>query len=214
MLSTQSDYFFDYHEPSVKALIEKIELLPDAREKVIALYYFVRDKWRYNPYIVSFRKEDYKVSRLIHRSDGNCLTKSLILIGLYRACGIPANLLLAKVKNHIAVERLTEKFGTTEMAPHGMVNVQVDGNWFKCSPAFNKELCEIYHVDPLEFDGESDSIFQEFNKEGKEFMEYTENYGEFEEVPIQKIKEIFISTYPELMKAVDGDYFDISKLAF
>ena len=34
-----------------------------------------------------------------------------------------------QVKNHIAVERLTEKFGSNELTPHGMVNVQLNGQW-------------------------------------------------------------------------------------
>ena len=40
-------------------------------------------------------------------------------------------------------------------------------------------------VEPLGFDGENDSIFQEFNNEGSVFMEYLEDYGHFEDVPLE-----------------------------
>jgi hypothetical protein len=70
------------------------------------------------------------------------------LIAGFRALGILARLQLGKVKNHIGVVRLTEKFGTNELIPHGMVNVNLNNRWLKVSPAFNKSLCRMYNVFP------------------------------------------------------------------
>jgi hypothetical protein len=90
--------------------------------------------------------------------------------------------------------------GTDKLAPHGMVDIYIEGKWLKTSPAFDKGTCEKYNVKPLEFDGENDSVFQEFNNDGNEFMEYLEDYGHFESVPTEKIAEIFINTYPDFFK--------------
>jgi len=110
------------------------------------------------------KKEEYKASYFATQKEGHCIGKSVILMAGFRALGIPCKLVLAKVTNHIAVEVLTKKLGTNEIAPHGYVSVFLEDKWVKCSPAFNKELCELQNLDPLDFNGEEDSIFQEFDR--------------------------------------------------
>ena len=138
-----------------------------------------------------------------------------MLIACLRALGIPARIQLAKVKNHIAVEHLTEKLGTNELSPHGMVNIYLDGKWRKASPAFNAELCERCKVAPLDFDGVEDSVFQEYNREGQEFMEYLEDYGHFEDLPYDFILRNFQEQYPELSRHLEGktviDWAEVGK---
>ena len=143
-------------------------------------------------------QEHYIASTIYHKKEAHCIDKAILLIAGLRALNIPARLHLAKVSNHIAAERLEEKLGTNELAPHGLVDVYYNGVWRKCSPAFNKELCEFYHVDVLDFDGTQDSVLQEYNKDDKRFMEYLEDYGNFEDVPLAYIKDVFRQNYPEL----------------
>ena len=201
----QATYYFDYEDEEIQKLITAFDkaTLSD-QEKTIGIYTKVRDDWRYDPYNISISKEKYKSSYLAKRTTGNCVEKSIILIACLRAMGIPARLHLGKVKNHIAVERLIEKFGTNELTPHGMVNVYLDGKWLKLSPAFNKTLCDKFCVAPLDFDGENSSFLQQFNKDGSRFMEYTEDYSSFEDVPIDfmvgKLKEY----YPHIFDTNDG----------
>ncbi len=189
-----STYFFDIESDVIQALVAdyKGEELSH-KEKTIALYNKIRDDWWYDPYSISLTKENYKASAIGKKTKGNCVEKSIILIACLRALGIPARLHLGKVKNHIAVEKLTEKFGSNELTPHGMVNVYLNGEWLKMSPAFNDKLCEKFNVEPLEFDGENNSFLQQYNGEGSLFMEYVDDYGYFEDVPlnfmIQKLKE-------------------------
>ena len=121
----------------------------------------------------------------------------MILIALLRALGIPARLHLAKVQNHIGVERLVEKLGTTELAPHGFIEIQLDNKWVKATPAFNKSLCEMLRVEPLDFDGVNDSIFQAYDG-GKKFMDYLEDYGHFEDLPFEFIVNVFTTHYGHL----------------
>ncbi len=181
-------YFFDFENEHIQNLIQ--EFKSDSiseKEKAIQVYLKIRDGWRYNAYRINFNKEAFRASEISQRSEGHCLDKAVLLTTCLRGLGIPARVHLAKVRNHIAVEKLTEKFGTNELTPHGMVDIFLDGKWVKSSPAFNTSLCEKCNVMPLDFDGEKDSIFQEFNQDGKEFMEYVEDYGHFEDLPLDFI---------------------------
>ncbi len=194
-----STYFFDFENKVIQNLIQPFQSADwSDEEKAIACYLKVRDHWWYNAYQISFTKEKWKASVIAQKKDAHCLDKSIILISCLRALGIPARLQLAKVKNHIAVERLIETFGTNELTPHGMVNLYLGGKWLKVSPAFNAQLCEKCGVAPLNFDGKNDSVFQEYNNAGKEFMEYLEDYGHFEDVPLAFIINNLKEHYPKL----------------
>ena len=167
-------------------------------ETAIIIYNYVRDNWRYNPYEISLEEKEFKSSYLSGREEGHCIDKAILYIAGLRALDIPARLRLAKVSNHIAAERLEAKLGTNELAPHGLVDVYYNERWNKCSPAFNKELCDMYNVEVLDFDGTEDSILQEYNKDNKKFMTYLDDYGHFEDVPLSDIKTIFKKHYPKL----------------
>ncbi|MEW7291766.1 transglutaminase-like domain-containing protein [Aquimarina sp. 2304DJ70-9] len=192
--------YFDYETDEIQKIVKefKTDRLTD-KEKAEQLYLKIRDEWKYDPYTISLLKEAYKASYVAKKTTGHCVDKSILLIACLRAVGIPARIHLAKVKNHIAVERLTEKFGTNELTPHGMINVYLNGKWLKASPAFNASLCKMCNVAPLEFDGENDSILQEFNNEGNVFMEYLEDYGHFEDVPVDFMLNNMKEHYPEII---------------
>jgi len=193
-------YYFDYKSKTIQELISEIKPIDSDTKKIEQLYLKVRDGWRYSPFVIGLTEQDYKASTIYNKKEAHCIDKAILLIAGLRAIGIPARLHLAKVSNHIATERLEEKLGTNELAPHGLVDVFCDGQWFKCSPAFNKELCDKYNVDVLDFDGTEDSVLQEYNKDYKKFMEYLDDYGHFEDVPLDDIKSIFQKHYPELYK--------------
>lgn len=201
----KSSSLLDFESLEIQQIISefKTEKLNN-KQKAIEIYLKVRDNWRYNPYKISFDEESYKASTIAKKSEGHCIDKSIILTACLRALNIPARLHLAKVKNHIGVERLIEKFGTNELTPHGMVDIFINGKWLKVSPAFNIELCNKYNIAPLDFDGENDSVFHEYDKEGNVFMEYLEDYGHFEDVPTSFMFENLINNYPRLFKHYKG----------
>ena len=198
-------YFFDFENEEIQKLIStyKTESISD-KDKTIEIYNFVRDNWRYDPFSISLLKENYKASSIAKRTSGNCVEKSILLIACLRGLEIPARLHLGKVKNHIAVERLIEKFGTNELTPHGMVNAFLNGKWLKMSPAFNATLCKKFKVAPLEFDGENDSFLQQFNSEGTKFMEYTDDYGYFKDVPLEFMLNNLKEHYPQIFDTNDS----------
>jgi len=170
------------------------------KEKAIAIYYKVRDGWKYNPYHINFNSDKLKASLLIQKEEGHCIDKAVILIALARAAGIPARLCLAKVRNHIATEKLEEELGTNILVPHGYAELWIEDKWVKATPAFNEELCTHLKVAPLEFDGETDSVFQEYDRSGADFMEYIEEYGHFEEVPIDLMYDLMKEHYPAIFE--------------
>jgi len=190
-------FFFDYSSPQIQNMVEDFRDLSDT-QKIEQLYLKVRDGWRYNAYTIGLTEGHYKASTILEKPEAHCIDKAILYIAGLRALGIPARLRLAKVSNHIAAERLEAKLGTNELAPHGLVDVYCKDQWKKCSPAFNKELCDMYHVDVLDFDGTEDSILQEYNKDRKKFMSYLDDFGHFEDVPLDYIKHIFKSHYPQL----------------
>ena len=200
----EPSYFFDFESDLVQNLISEFkDGSISEKQKAIVLYTKVRDNWKYDPYTISLTKETYRASNIIKKPSGNCVEKSILLIACLRGLGIPARLHLGKVKNHIAVKRLTEKFGSNELTPHGMVNVLLDDKWLKISPAFNASLCEKLNVQPVGFDGENHCTLQQYNSEGSRFMEYTADYGHFEDVPLEFMLCNIKEHYPHIFDTGD-----------
>lgn len=200
----EETYYLNYQCPEIQQIISEFTDLKSAKEKAVALYLKIRDNWRYNPYHFSFSNERYQASFIASKENGHCIDKAILMVACARALEIPARIHLAKVKNHIGVERVIEKFGTDELTPHGMVNLFINDKWLKISPAFNKELCLKCNVATLEFDGENDSLFQQFDKEGNKFMEYLDDYGHFADIPFEFIIENFTKNYPQIVKKYAG----------
>jgi transglutaminase-like putative cysteine protease len=193
---------FDYSSKAIKDLIKKINGADSSNTKLefaIKAYYYIRDTWPYNPYRFSLIENDWKASEICTHKTGHCLDKAVLLISVLRAKKIPARLGLAKVKNHIAVEDIIEKFGNDVLVPHGYVEIFLNDTWVKATPAFNKTLCKKLNVSPLAFDGVNDSLFQSYDTSGKkEFMEYLEDYGTFDHVPLPYMFDLMKETYPLL----------------
>lgn len=198
---TDETFHFDLSNEKIQSAVSFLNSEGPLTHKEFAIkaYLYVRDNWPYYPYRFSLINEDWKASELIGHNKGHCIDKVVILIAILRAAQIPARLGLAKVKNHIAVDQIVEKFGSDVLVPHGYIEIYLDSKWIKATPAFNKELCKLLNVHPLEFDGETDSVFQEFDQTGNQvFMEYLEDYGTFNEVPLPLMLELMRTHYPKI----------------
>lgn len=205
MTYLESSYFLDFESKIIQNLISEFKnenLTPN--QKAIGIYTKVRDGYKYDPYHISLQENNYRSSVIAKKQTGNCVDKSILLISCLRGLNIPARLHLGKVKNHIAVDRLIEKFGSNELTPHGMVDVYLNNTWLKMSPAFNASLCEKFKVAPLEFDGKTSSYLQAYNSDGNLFMEYTQDYGFFEDVPLDFMKQNLKTHYPHIFDTKDN----------
>jgi transglutaminase-like putative cysteine protease len=168
------------------------------REKVVALYYAVRDDIMYDPYHIILTPAAISASKTLDRHSGYCIEKSLLLAACGRVWGIPSRLGFSIVQNHLSSEKFVKMLRSDKFVFHGYNEFLLDGKWVKCTPAFNKALCERFGTTPLEFDGVHDSIFQEFSPDGKHYMEYLHEYGQFDDLPY----DLFVSElkvhYPHL----------------
>lgn len=167
----------------------------DPVSKAVKLYYAVRDGIWYDPYTPFYLPEHYRASNILKSGRGFCIRKASLLCALGRASGIPSRLGFANVRNHLATKQLIEYLGTDLFVYHGYVEFFLENKWVKATPAFNKELCERHKVWPLEFDGRDDSLFQPYNTEKKQFMEYVEDLGIFADVPVDLIVQAWEGAY-------------------
>ncbi len=161
----------------------------DPITKAVKLYYVVRDAIWYDPYIPFYRPEHYRSSHVLTNGRAFCIGKAGLLCALGRACGIPARVGFADVRNHLATRQLLDYLGSDIFAFHGFTEFYLEGRWVKATPAFNIELCRKAKVTPLEFNGKEDSIFQPYNEEKKLFMEYLKDHGAFADIPVDRIVE-------------------------
>jgi len=175
----------------------------DLREQAVRLYYAVRDGLRYNPWRVILTREAFKASAVATRDPAegaHCIDKANLLAAAARVCGIPSRLHYANVRNHIGTEKLAQLLETDLLVYHGYVGLFLDGRWVAATPAFNKELCEHLDVAPLDFDGRSDSVFQQFDRAGGRFMEYVTDHGHSPEIPFDDMLAAWKQHYPFLSK--------------
>ena len=197
---TQTD-FFDYQHPALHEFsAQHVTPKMSKRETAVALYYAVRDAIQYNPYVFDPAANTFSASHCLLAGQSYCIPKAILLGALCRLNGIPARLGLADVKNHLSSPQLIEYLQSDIFVMHGYIELCIDGNWVKATPAFNKALCERMGVAPLEFNGREDSIFHEFNGAGQQAMEYLTEYGSFTDVPHGFIVSQVAMAYPHLAK--------------
>ena len=178
-----------------------------AREKAVSLYYAVRDEFRYDPYRIDLNPEAMKASSLLARGYGFCIAKAVLLAAAARVQGIPARLGFADVRNHLTTKRLRQSMGTDVFVYHGFAELLIEGGWVKATPAFNKALCERFGVAALDFDGVNDSVFQPFDDQGNQYMEYLRDHGRHADLPLDALRLAFEAAYPRLMS---GGVCDLS----
>ncbi len=179
-------YFIDSDHPAVIAYTREVcDGEQDLRRCAIKLFYAIRDGWRYDPGVVSLKKEDLKASHLLSKDSGYCVEKAVLLAACARAAGIPSRLHFANVTNHIGTERIEKILGTRVLVFHGYTELYLQGQWVAATPAFNRSLCEKLGVSILEFDGVHDAVFQEYDPDAGKFMEYLHDYGSFDDLPYE-----------------------------
>ena len=196
---TQPTYYINSDHPTVQEFVAKnSDPEKSAKENAIQLYYAVRDGIWYDPDASGLAPEQLTASYVLDRGTGHCVEKAVILAACARAIGIPARLEFFDVKNHIASQKLLDHLQSDIFAFHGLTQLYIDGKWVKTTPAFNAKLCEKFSVVPLEFDGQTDSQFQEFDANGGKFMEYLHEYGTFDDMPRELFIGVLIKHYPHL----------------
>lgn len=173
-------------------------------ERAVKLYYAVRDRVRYEIYGADLSRDGLRASHVARAGTGMCIHKAVLYAAALRAIGIPSRLVLADVRNHLASDRLQTLLGGDVFHYHCLTSVHLSGQWVKATPAFNKILCRLYGLAPLEFDGTADSIYHPFDLKGRKQMEFLRNHGEFEDLPYELVSNGLRAAHPQLFAEKDS----------
>lgn len=191
--------FLNFKDPLFDAFTASIDPAKSPKEIAVDLYFLVRDGFMYDPYHLDLRYESLKATHVIGKRRAWCVEKSTLLAACARKFNIPSRLGYAVVTNHIGVEKLVSYLRRNEIVFHGYTELFIDGKWIKCTPSFDKNICRMMDVEPLDWDAETDSMFQEYKK-GEKYMEYIHFYGEFSDVPIELMNAEMKKYYPHLFE--------------
>ena len=186
----------DADHPAVTDFAQRHARGQTGAERAVSLYLAVRDAIRYDPYRIDLSPHGMRASTALRQGHGWCVPKAVLLAAVARAAGIPARLGFADVKNHLSTEKLRQTMGTDVFVWHGYTELWIDGAWRKATPAFNLSLCEKFGLLPLDFDGVNDSLYHPFDRAGQRHMEYVNERGPFDDLPLADIRASFASVYP------------------
>ena len=180
--------FVDSNDPDVRAFAQEATAgAGDAVSRAVRLYYAVRDGVLYDPYYVGEAGSFFRASDCLRARRGFCIPKAALLAAVGRAVGVPTRVGYADVRNHLSTKKLIDLVGGDVFYWHGFTELHLEGRWVKATPAFNLSLCERFGVRPLEFDGRHDSLFHEFDRDGRRHMEYLREHGSYADVPYDTI---------------------------
>lgn len=191
--------YLNFRDPKFDQFVQSISRSLTKKELAVDLYFLVRDAFLYDPYHLDISEKGLIGSNVLSKKRAWCVEKAILLAACSRKFNIPSRLGFAIVTNHIGVEKLTSYLKRPEIVFHGYVELYIEEKWVKCTPSFDKQICRIANVSPLDWGGEEDSMFQEFDKDRK-FMEYLHFYGEFDDVPIELMNREMKKYYPHLFE--------------
>lgn len=197
-------YLDSDHERVISYAREHTRGIPTRKDQALALYYAIRDGFRYNPYILDLSTEGLKASNLTRRNYGYCVEKAALLAASARVLGIPSRVGFANVTNHLGFDKYVEILRSNVLVFHGYTDLYINRQWVKATPAFNRTLCHKLNVPPLDFNGEEDSIFQPYNQEGGGYMEYVTDHGVFNDIPRERMINALQHQYPHLFTGEKG----------
>lgn len=192
--------FLDHGQPPVRDFVQRaLDGVGDAPiDKAIALHYAVRDQIHYEVYDADLSRSGLRASAIITRGMGFCVHKSIVYAAACREAGVASRIVLTDVRNHLASARLRELVGGDIFRFHALNSVHLDGKWVRATPVFNKLLCRLYGITPLEFDGRSDSMSHPYDTKGRRYMEFLHEYGEFDDFPYELVVEGIRAAHPKL----------------
>ncbi len=198
-------------ECEAKSIKEKAQELTKGEENIVEkakrLFYFVRDEIKYNPYSPFYLLEHYRASNILLRGEGFCVQKAALLAALARATGIPARLRFADIRNYIVPDKLVQSMGTNLFTYHGYDELYIGGRWVKATPSFDIKMCQENRIIPVEFDGKNDAVLHSHNQDGKLHIEYINDHGHYQDVPLEEILAAWIKAYgPERVEQFKMNY--------
>ncbi len=180
--------FIDCDHPSIREFANHvISRSNSAADRVIALYYRVRDEIRYDVYINYTDPKSFRASSVLAAERGFCVGEAAVYSACCRMIGIAVRVGHADVKKHITFSRLHALMRSNVFRWHAFVERRLGYDWIETTPAFDLSLCERVGFSPLEFDGQTDPLLPPCDADGERRMEYLGWRGSFADVPFETI---------------------------
>lgn len=196
----RSTEFLDHEHPAVSRFADEAAgPSGSAVDRIVRLYYAVRDGLAYEVYDADLSRRGLVASTIVSRGRGFCLQKSILFAAAARRLEVPSRLVFADVRNHLASDRLQEVVGG-DVFHHCLAEVHLEGRWVKATPVFNRLLCQLYGMKPLEFDGLSDSLYHPFDQHGRQHMEFLRHYGHYDDVPYNTLIARIREMHPRMLE--------------
>lgn len=195
--------FLDHDSAEVREFVRLHGTGATPVERAVALYRAVRDGVHYEVYGADLSRAGLRASGVLRRGSGMCLHKSVVYAAALRAIGVPSRLVLTDVRNHLASDRLRELVGGDVFQYHCLVSLYLDGTWVKATPVFNRLLCRLYRIAPLEFDGTADSLHHPFDLNGRRHMEFLRTHGEFADLPYEYVLDGLRAAHPRIFETAE-----------
>ena len=206
----QPTEFLDSDTAAVQDYARRIiGLAQDPTEQAIKLFYAVRDAIRYDVYGIDLTRATMRASAILNNRVGFCIHKCIVFAAAARSLGIPSRLAFADVRNHLSTVRLRALIGGDVFHYHAHAEIHLNGRWIKATPVFNRSLCQLFGVEPLDFDGRHDAMLQPYDKQGNRYLEYIHQHGVFEDFPYERCIATLKQRHPRLFmegrQTITGD---------
>jgi transglutaminase-like putative cysteine protease len=190
--------FLDHDAPEITAFVQRWAPEGEPMARAVALYRAVRDRVTYEVFGADVSRDALRASQVAARGSGICLHKSVLYAAALRSIGVPSRLLLTDVRNHLSSPRLRELVGGDVFTFHCLTVVHNGQDWVRATPVFNKTLCRLYGMAPLDFDGVHDSVHHPYDLKGRKHMEFLREHGEFDDLPYDLVLTGLRSAHPAL----------------
>ena len=172
----------------------------DLAQRCRSLFYAVRDGIDYEVFGTGLADADLTGSAVLAAGRGFCLHKSILYATAVRHLGVPSRLVSGLVRNHPSSPDLRALVGG-EVFLHWFTEIRLHGRWVKVTPVFNRLLCRMYGITPLEFDGEHDAVFQPFDSEGREHLELLGDVRTHVDPQPRQIRDLIRTAHPVMVTA-------------
>ena len=182
--------------------------ISDPCERAVRLFEHVRDDIRYTVRVDFADIEAYRATATLDRGNGFCVPKSILLVSLMRAQGIPSRLHFADLRNRLVPDDLRDLMGTDIFYFHGYVEVHLDGRWLKVTPSFDPATCRRRGIVPTCFDGRSDALLSPLDADGRPQFEYLRDRGPSADLPFEDLLATLYREYPHYKPDAWNDAFE------
>ncbi|GAA2050036.1 hypothetical protein GCM10009839_65310 [Catenulispora yoronensis] len=174
------------------------DTVAELRRRCRDLFYAVRDQVDYEVFDTGLADADLTGSAVLAAGRGFCLHKSILYATAVRHLGVPSRLVSGLVRNHLSSPELRELVGG-EVFLHWYTEIRIADRWIKVTPVFNRLLCRMYGIAPLEFDGEHDAVYQPFDLQGREHMEFLGDVRRHPDPAPGRIRELIQASHPAMI---------------